>query len=96
MPSPTIARLNVEIKFIDVDFRSYACPRCGTESPRHDGDVRHAVDVGLDHAIVLQIKVGCYRCPSCRKHPNFRTPLDFLGRRRRFVQRVRTKVISDN
>jgi uncharacterized protein (UPF0212 family) len=67
----TIARLNVEVKFIDVDFRSYPCPRCGTESPRHDGAVRHALDVGLEHPIVLQIKVGCYRCPRCRKGRNF-------------------------
>ena len=87
-----IARLNVEIKFIDADFRSYACPRCGTESPRHDGAVRHAIDVGLEHPVVLQIKVGCYRCPSCRKHRNFRTPLDFLGPRYRFVTRVRQKL----
>ncbi|MBC7545334.1 MAG: hypothetical protein H7338_21625, partial [Candidatus Sericytochromatia bacterium] len=68
-----IARLNVEIKFIDADFRPYACPRCGTESPRHDGAVRQAIDVGLDFPVVLQIKVDCYRCPSCRKTPNFRT-----------------------
>lgn len=87
-----IARLNVEIKFIDADFRSYACPRCGTESPRHDGAVRHALDVGLDFPIVLQIKVGCYRCPSCRKKPNFRTPLAFLGPRHRFVGRARRKL----
>lgn len=94
MPHSRIACLNVEIKFIDVDFRSYACPQCGTESPRHDGAVRHAIDVGLEHPIVLQIKVGCYRCPHCRKHRNFRTPLDFLGPRYRFVKRVRQKLIE--
>jgi hypothetical protein len=84
--------LDVEIKFIDVDFRSYPCPRCGTDSPRHDGAVRHAIDVGLDHPVVLQIKVGCYRCPRCRKRPNFRTPLDFLAPYHRFVRRCRQKV----
>ena len=92
MSGQTIARLNVEVKFIDVDFRSYPCPRCGTDSPRHDGAVRHAIDIGLNHPVVLQIKVGCYRCPRCRKRPNFRTPLDFLAPYHRFVSRCRQKV----
>lgn len=94
MSNPTIARLNVEVKFLDADFRSHACPRCGTESLRHDGDVRHAIDIGLDHPIVLQIKVGVYKCPRCRKKPSFRTPLSFLGSGRRYVNRCRQKLVE--
>ena len=73
MSKPMIARLHVDIKMLDADFRSYPCPRCGTESPRHDGAVRHAIDIGLDRPVVLQIKVGVYKCPRCRKRPSFRT-----------------------
>ena len=94
MPSPTIARLNVEVKFLDADFRTYPCPRCGTDSPRHDGDVRHAIDLGIDHPIVLQIKVGVYRCPRCRKKPSFRTPLDFLDKHCIYVKRCRQKLVE--
>lgn len=94
MSSPTIARLNVEVKFLDADFKSHSCPRCGTESPRHDGDVRHAIDLGLDHPIVLQIKVGIYKCSRCRKKRSFRTPLDFLGPGCRYVTRCRRKLIE--
>lgn len=94
MPAPTIARLNVEIKLLDADFKSYACPRCGTDSPRHDGAVRHAIDLNLDHPVVLQIKVGCYRCPSCKKKRGFRTPLPFLEPRCLFVTRARQKLVE--
>lgn len=95
MPSPTIACLNVEVKFLDADFRSYPCPRCGTDSPRHDGDTRHAIDIGLDHPVILQIKVGVYKCPRCRKKPgSFRTPLDFIGPRCRYIQRCRQKLVE--
>lgn len=93
MPAPTIAWLHVEVKILDADFKTYPCPRCGTESPRHDRDVRHVIDVGLDHPIVLQIHVGIYKCPRCRKKPgSFRTPLDFLGPRRSYVNRCRRKL----
>ena len=94
MPTPTIARLNVEIKILDADFKSYACPRCGADSPRHDGAVRHAIDLHLDHPVVLQIKVGCYRCPSCKQRPCFRTPLPFLDPRCFFVTRARQKLVE--
>ncbi len=94
MPKPMIARLHVDIKMLDADFRSYPCPRCGTESPRHDGAVRHAIDIGLDRPVVLQIKVGVYKCPRCRKRPSFRTPLPFLGARRTYVERCRQKLVE--
>ena len=94
MPNTTIACLNVEVKFLDADFKSHACPHCGTESPRHDGAVRHAIDIGLDHPVILQIKVGVYSCPRCRKKPSFRTPLDFLGAGCRYVLRCRQKLVE--
>lgn len=95
MPAPKIARLPVMVKILDADFRSHACPKCGTDSPRHDGAVRYAYDVHLDHAVVLQIHVGCYRCPHCpRKGRNFRTPLSFVEPRHLFVTRCRQKLVE--
>lgn len=94
MSNIKIARLNVQIKLLDASFKSYACPRCGTDSPRYASALRHAVDVHLDHPVLLQIKVGCYRCPVCRTTPCFRTPLDFLGRRHLFVTRARQKLVE--
>ena len=94
MPTPNIARLAVEIKFIDACFLTHACPRYGTESPRHGVAVRHAMDIGLDLAILLQIRVGVYRCPRCRKKRFFRTPLDFLGPRHFYVRRCRAKLVA--
>jgi len=92
VPRPTIAWMEVEVKILDVDFQSYACPRCGAESPRHDGAVRHVIDVGLERATVLQIQVGVYKCPRCRNPRSFRTPLDFLKPRRTYVERCRQKL----
>ena len=97
MPAPTIARLNVEIKLLDANFKSYPCPRCGTESPRHDSAVRHAIDLHLDHPVVLQIKVGCYRCPACvacSEKPCFRTPLPFIEPGCIYVTRARQKLVE--
>lgn len=95
MPAPTIARLPVVVKVIDADFESHACPKCGTESPRHDGAVRYAYDVDLDRPVVLQIQLGVYRCPRCpRKGRHFRTPLPFIAPRRLFVDRCRGKLVE--
>lgn len=96
MPTPTIARLPVVVKVLDADFKTHACPRCGTESPRHDGAVRHAYDLGLGQAVVLQIQVGIYRCPCCPKKQGryFRTPLAFVEPRRHFVTRCRTNLFD--
>lgn len=97
MPAPTIARLGVEIKLLDANFKSYPCPRCGTESPRHDSAVRHAIDLHLDHPVVLRIHVGCYRCPACAacsEQPGFRTPLPFIEPRCIYVTRARQKLVE--
>lgn len=94
MPAPMIARLDVAIKILDADFRTHACPRCGTESPRRYGAVRHAIDIGLDRPILLQIKVGVYRCPRCRKKPYFRTPLAFIEPGHTYVNRCREKLVA--
>lgn len=89
-----IARLDVAIKILDADFRSHPCPRCGTESPRRYGVVRSAIDIGLDRPILLQIHVGVYRCPRCRKKRNFRTPLVFIEPGNRYVNRCREKLVE--
>lgn len=94
MPAPTIARLGVEIKVLDADFKSYPCPRCGTTAPRHDGAVRHAIDLHLDHPVVLRIHVGCYRCPACVEKPGFRTPLAFIEPGCIYVTRARQKLVE--
>lgn len=94
MPAPTIARLGVEIKVLDADFKSHACPRCGMDSPRHDGAVRHVIDLHLDHPVVLQVRVGCYRCPSCEVKPGFRTPLPFVEPSCIYVTRARRKLVE--
>lgn len=86
--------MNVEVKILDADFKTHACPRCGTASPRHYGAVRHAIDIGLDRPIVLQIKVGVYRCPRCRKKSSFRTPLDFIDPDCTYVRRCRAKLVE--
>lgn len=94
MSAPNIARLNVQVKFLNANFKSFPCPKCGTESPRHDKDVRHAIDIGLENPMVLSIEVGVYRCPKCRKKRFFRTPLPFLGKHDTYVQRCRQKVVE--
>lgn len=89
-----IARLDATIKVLDADFKSHPCPRCGTESPRRYGTIRHAIDIGLDGPILLQIQLGVYRCPRCRKKRNFRTPLPFIEPGNRYVNRCREKLVD--
>jgi transposase-like protein/predicted RNA-binding Zn-ribbon protein involved in translation (DUF1610 family) len=89
-----IARLDVAIKILDADFRSHPCPRCGTESARRYGATRHALDIGLDRPVLLQINVGVYRCPRCRKKRYFRTPLNFIEPGHLYVDRCRQKLVE--
>ncbi len=94
MPAPMIARLEATIKLLDADFRSYPCPRCGTDSPRRYGAVLHAIDIGLDGPILVQIQLGVYRSPRCRKKPKFRTHLAFIEPGHRYVNRCREKLVE--
>jgi transposase-like protein len=86
--------LDVEVKFINANFKTYPCPRCGTDSPRHDKAVRHGIDIGLERPMLLVIELGVYRCPKCRKKRTFRTPLAFLGPHEIYVKRCRQKVVE--
>ena len=59
--------------------------------------MRHAIDLHLDHPVVLQIRVGCYRCPACAacsERPCFRTPLPFIEPGCSYVTRARQKLVE--
>jgi hypothetical protein len=63
-----------------------ACPTCGAECKRHSTYTRRIKDVSLDGPVTLQIPVGRYRCPNCRK---FHQPdLPFAGARKRYTDRA--------
>lgn len=65
---------------------AHPCPDCGAECKRHSTDRRRVKDVSLDGPVVIEARVGKYRCTACDKM--FRAQLPFAPARKRYTARA--------
>lgn len=96
---------------IEVQTLSYAeptapCPKCGTQCPRHDTDVRCLIDIHLTCCVLLHVTVGVYLCELCAARKNqsskarrprtcsFRTQVPIAFPRSRYTRRAIGKVVQ--
>jgi hypothetical protein len=73
-------------------FPCVDCPRCGTTSPRVWDAKRVAVDIDLDHPVVLAVEVSVHVCATCSRM--FRAQPPFLRPRAIYTRRVVQKAIE--
>jgi len=63
-----------------------ACPACLSVCRRHSIYLRTIRDIGLDGPVVLSVRVGKYRCATCRTI--FKHELPFAGKSKRYSTRA--------
>ena len=82
----TLNHVACQIRQVDVILAAAPCDRCGALARRVDIARRTAIDIALDHPIVLLVRVGVHRCAACRHY--FRAQPPFLRRDAIYTQRV--------
>ena len=73
-------------------FPSIECPRCGRPAPRLWDAAWVAIDIDLDHPVVLDVVVGVHVCPGCSRL--FRAQPPFLRPRAIYTRRVVQKAVE--
>jgi hypothetical protein len=73
-------------------FPSVDCKRCGQPAPRLWDATRVAIDIDLDHPVVLAVQVSVHVCPVCGRM--FRAQPPFLRPRAIYTQRVVQKAVE--
>jgi hypothetical protein len=69
-----------------------SCDRCGQMAPRYSTTTRVALDIDLDHPVLLLITVSVHFCPSCRHY--FRAQPPFLRPDASYTNRVIQKAVQ--
>lgn len=62
------------------------CPACGAECKRHSVYTRRVRDISLGGPVVLEVRVGNYRCKACNRF--FKPDLPFAGKGKRYTDRA--------
>jgi hypothetical protein len=68
------------------------CDRCGQTAPRYSTTSRVAIDIDLEHPVLLLITVSVHFCPTC--HHYFRAQPPFLRPDASYTNRVVQKAIQ--
>ena len=86
-----------DIRRVDFLLPSIPCDRCSAAAPRVDVATRTAIDIDLEHPVVLALCVSVHYCSAC--HHYFRAQPPFLRRdaidTRRVVHKALASVIED-
>jgi hypothetical protein len=80
------------IRQVRWSFPSVQCTRCGGAAPRLWDATRVAVDIDVDHPVLLAVVVGVHVCPVCSRM--FRAQPLFLRPRAVYTQRVVHKAVE--
>lgn len=81
-----------EIYEINYSLATSLCDQCGQPAPRFTTASRTAIDIALDHPILLQVTVSVHHCGAC--HHYFRVQPPFLRPDAIYTNRVVTKAIQ--
>ena len=89
---PAIQTTPCTFRQVRWSFPTVACPRCGGQAPRLWDAIRVAIDIDLDHPVVLTVEVGVHVCPVCSRM--FRAQPPFLRPRAIYTRRVVQKAVE--
>jgi bacterioferritin-associated ferredoxin len=67
------------------------CERCNKPALRVWEASRSAIDIDLDHPVLLLVTVSVHRCPGCPRY--FRAQPPFLRKNAVYAERVREKAV---
>jgi hypothetical protein len=68
------------------------CDRCDQTAPRYSTTTRVALDIDLEHPVLLLITVSVHFCPTC--HHSFRAQPPFLRPDASYTNRVVQKAVQ--
>lgn len=88
----TISSTLCQIRELAYLLPSTSCDRCGDLSPRYSTTTRVAIDIDLDHPVLLLITVSIHFCSSCRHY--FRAQPPFLRPDASYTNRVVQKAVQ--
>jgi hypothetical protein len=82
----TIDSTPCQIRELAYLLPTISCDRCGQMAPRYNTITRVALDIDLDHPVLLLITVSVHFCPTCRHY--FRAQPPFLRPDASYTNRV--------
>jgi lambda repressor-like predicted transcriptional regulator len=92
--SPTLPALNYApctVRHVRHSLLSAECEQCGQPARRVWERSRSAIDIDLDHPVLLLVTVSVHRCPDCSRY--FRAQPSFLRKNAVYAERVRQKAV---
>jgi len=89
---PVIHQTLCHIRQVRYILPTTPCDRCGQEAPRAWDALRTAIDIELDHPVLLAVTVSVHRCPTCQHY--FRLQPPFLRPDAIYTNRVVTKAVQ--
>jgi hypothetical protein len=92
MAAPRVNQVRCTVRHVSWSLATSACPQC-EEPARRVWDVsRTAIDVDLDHPVLLLVTVSVHRCQGCGRH--FRAQPPFLRPDATYTIRVVEKAVA--
>lgn len=89
--APALNHTPCMIRHLRHSLPTAECKRCGCSARRVWEVSRTAIDVDLDHPVLLLVTVSVHRCTSCWRH--FRSQPPFLRKNALYAERVRQKAV---
>jgi hypothetical protein len=92
MGAPRVNQVRCTIRRVSWSLATSACPQCEKPARRVWDVSRTAIDVDLDHPVLLLVTVSVHRCRGCGRH--FRAQPPFLRPDATYTTRVVEKAIA--
>jgi transposase len=92
MAAPRVNQVRCSIRRVSWSLAAAACPQCEEPARRVWEASRTAIDVDLDHPVLLLVTVSVHRCQSCGRH--FRVQPPFLRPDATYTNRVMEKAVA--
>jgi bacterioferritin-associated ferredoxin len=89
--SPAVNHTPCTIRHLRYSLPFANCEGCGRCARRVWEVSRTAIDVDLDHPVLVLVTVSVHRCASCPRH--FRAQPPFLRKNAVYAERVREKAV---
>jgi hypothetical protein len=92
MAAPQVNQVRCTIRRVSWSLATSACPQCGEPARRVWEVSRTAIDVDLDHPVLLLVTVSVHQCQGCGRH--FRAQPPFLRPDATYTMRVVEKAVA--